>query len=60
MASLIVIALIMVVAGVLVGGFIAISVAISRGHRVRSVIWNVVPDRIGKGTRPLSGSSRRD
>ena len=33
MASLIVIALVMVVAGVLVGGFIAISLAISRGDQ---------------------------
>jgi hypothetical protein len=59
MASLIVIALVMTVAGVLVGGFIAVSWAISRGHQVRSVIWNVVPDRTGKGTRPLTGSGRR-
>jgi hypothetical protein len=59
MASLIVIAIILVVAGVLVGGFFAISFAISRGHHVRSVIWNV-PDRTGRGARPLTGSSRRD
>ena len=39
MASLIVIALVLTVAGVLAGGFIAISFAISRGHHVRSVIW---------------------
>ena len=44
MASLIVIALVMVVAGVLVGAFIAISIAIRRGDRVRSLIWSV-PDR---------------
>jgi hypothetical protein len=39
MASLIVIALVLTVTGVLAGGFIASSVAISRGHHVRSVIW---------------------
>ena len=44
MASLIVIALVMVVAGVLVGAFIAVSIAIHRGNRVRSLIWNA-PDR---------------
>ena len=59
MASLIVIAIILVVAGVLAGGFIAISFAISRGHQVRSVIWRV-PDRAGRATRPLAGSSRRE
>jgi hypothetical protein len=58
-AIVIVIAIIVVVAGVLVGGFIAISFAISRGHHVRSVIWKV-PDRTGRGARPLTGSSRRD
>jgi hypothetical protein len=60
MASLIVIVIILVVAGVLIGGFIAISIAITRGHQVRLVIWNVAPDRTAQGTRPLSGSSRRD
>jgi len=59
MASLIVIAIILVVAGVLVGGFIAISLAINRGHQVRSVIWQV-QDRAGTGVRPLTGASRRD
>jgi hypothetical protein len=59
MASLIVIALVMVVAGVLAGAFIAVSIAISRGRAVRSVIWNA-SDRIGRGTRPLAGASRRE
>jgi hypothetical protein len=58
MASLIVIALVLTIAGALAGGFIAISFAISRGRRVRSVIWNV-PDRTGQDARPLTGSSRR-
>jgi hypothetical protein len=58
MASLIVIALVLTVAGVLAGGFIAISIAISRGHHVRSVIWKV-QDHTGQGTRPLTGSGRR-
>jgi hypothetical protein len=58
MASLVVIAVIMTITGVVAGGFIAVSFAISRGHRVRSVIWNA-PDRTGQGTRPLTGSSRR-
>ena len=58
MASLIVIALILTITGVLVGGFAAISFAISRGHHVRSVIWKV-QDHTGRGARPLTGSSRR-
>lgn len=58
MASLIVIAVVMVVTGVLVGGFIAVSVAISRGHRVRSVIWSA-QERTGGDRRPLTGSGRR-
>jgi hypothetical protein len=41
MASLIVIAVILVLAGILFGGFIAISLAISRGHQVRSLIWRL-------------------
>jgi hypothetical protein len=53
MASLIIIAIILVVAGILVGGFIAISLAISRGHRVRSVIWKV-PGRVGGESRRLT------
>ena len=58
MASLIVIALVMIVAGVLVGAFIAISFAISRGHRVRSAdLEGAGPGR--QGTRPLTGSGRR-
>jgi hypothetical protein len=58
MASFIVIALVLTVAGVLAGGFIAISFAISRGHHVRSVIWKM-QDHTGQGTRPLTGSGRR-
>jgi hypothetical protein len=58
MASLIVIALVLTVAGVLAGAFIAISFAIRRGHHVRSVIWKL-QDQTGPGTRPLTGSGRR-
>ena len=58
MAGLIVIALVLTITGVLAGGFIAISFAISRGHHVRSVIWKL-QDRTGQGTRPLTGSGRR-
>jgi hypothetical protein len=58
MASLIVIALVMTVTGVLVGAFIAITIAIHQGHRVRSLIWRV-PDRPTQNSRPLTGSSRR-
>jgi hypothetical protein len=58
MASLIVIALVITVTGVLTGGFFAISVAINRGYRVRSLIWQT-PGRPAKNDRPLVGSSRR-
>jgi len=58
MASLIVIALVMVVAGVLVGAFIAVTIAIHLGKGVRSLIWKA-PDGPVRGDRPLSGSSRR-
>jgi hypothetical protein len=58
MASLIVIALVSVVAGVLVGAFIAVSIAIRRGNRVRSLIWRV-PDRPVRDRRPLTGSGSR-
>jgi hypothetical protein len=58
MASLIVIALVLTVAGVLAGAFIAISFAIRRGHHVRSVIWKL-QDQTGPGTRPLTGCGRR-
>ena len=56
--SLIVIALVTAVAGVLVGAFIAITIAIHLGHGVRSLIWRV-PDRPTQNSRPLTGSSRR-
>ena len=58
MASLIVIALVMTVTGVLAGAFIAISIAIHLGKGVRSLIWRV-PDRPTQNPRPLTGSSRR-
>ena len=58
MASLIVIALVMVVTGVLVAAFIAVSIAIRQGNRVKSLIWKVA-DRPTQNSRPLTGSSRR-
>ena len=58
MASLIVIALVMVVTGILVGAFIAVTIAIHLGHGVRSLIWRL-PDRPTQNSRPLTGSSRR-
>jgi hypothetical protein len=57
-ASLIVIALVMVVTGILVGAFIAVSIAIRLGQGVRLLIWRV-PDRPTQNSRPLTGSSRR-
>ena len=58
MASLIVIALVVTVAGVLAGAFFAISIAINRGHRVRSLIWQA-PGQPAKSNRPLVDSSHR-
>ena len=58
MASLIVIALVMGVAGTLLSAFIAVAIAIHRGNRVRSLIWKV-PDRPAQRPRPLTGSGRR-
>jgi hypothetical protein len=58
MASLIVIALVVTVAGVLGGAFIAISFAINRGHRVRSLIWQA-PGQPAKSDQPLVDSGRR-
>jgi len=57
-ASLIVIALLTTVTGVLVGALIAISIAIRQGNRVRSLIWKV-SDQPTQNSRPLTGSSRR-
>ena len=59
MASLIVIAVVITVAGVLAGAFFAISFAINRGHRVRSLIWQT-PGRPANSDRPLVDSSRRN
>ena len=58
MASLIVIALVMVVTGVLVGAFIAVSIAIRLGKGVRSLIWRV-PGQLTQNSRPMTGSNRR-
>ena len=51
MASLIVIALVMVVTGVLVGAFIAVSITIRLGKGVRSLIWRRT-DRPDAGLSP--------
>ena len=58
MASLIVIALVMTIAGVVVGVLFTISFAINRGHRVRSLIWRT-PGQPAQSDRPLVDSSRR-
>jgi hypothetical protein len=58
MASLIVIAVVMGIAGALVSVFIAVAIAIHRGNRVRSLIWNV-QGRPAQKPRPLTGSGRR-
>ena len=58
MASLIVIAVVMGVAGALVSAFIAVVIAIHRGNRVRSLIWRVQGQPAQK-PRPLTGSGRR-
>lgn len=58
MASLVVVALVMTVAGVVVGVLVAISFAINRGDRVRSLIWQR-PDEPAQSDRSLVDSSRR-
>ena len=58
MASLVVIALVMTIAGVVVGAFVTISFAINRGRRVRSLIWRT-PGQPPQSDRPLVDSSRR-
>ena len=58
MASLIVIAVVMVVAGALFSAFVAVVIAIHQGNRVRSLIWKV-QGRPTQKPRPLAGSGRR-
>ena len=58
MASLIVIAVVMVVACALVSAFVAVVIAIHRGNRVRSLIWKV-QGRPAQNPRPLAGCGRR-
>jgi hypothetical protein len=58
MASLIVIALVMTVTGVLATAFIAVSIAIRKGNRVRSLIWQA-SGRPTQKSRPLTNSGRR-
>jgi hypothetical protein len=58
MASLIIIAVVMGVAGALVSAFIAVVIAIHRGSRVRLLIWKVEGQPAQK-PRPLTGSGRR-
>jgi hypothetical protein len=58
MASLIVIALVMVVTGVLVGAFVAVSIAIHLGKRVRPLIWKL-SDPPTQNSRSLTASGRR-
>lgn len=58
MASLIVIAIVMGVAGALVSAFIVVVIAIHRGSRVRSLVWKVQGEP-ARERRPLTGSGRR-
>jgi hypothetical protein len=58
MASLMIIAVVVGVAGALVSAFIAVVIAIHRGNRVRSLIWRVQGHPEQK-PRPLTGSGRR-
>jgi len=58
MASLIVITVVLGVAGALVSVFIAVVIAIHRGHRVRSLIWRV-QGQPAQNPRLLTGSGRR-
>jgi hypothetical protein len=58
MASLIVIAFVMGVAGVLIGAFVSVTIAIHLGRRVRSLIWRM-PAQPARRGRPLVDSSRR-
>jgi hypothetical protein len=58
MASLVVIALVITVTGVLVGVFIAVSFTIRREDRARTLSWDA-PDRTARGVRGLTGYTRR-
>jgi hypothetical protein len=58
MASLIVIALVITVAGVAVGAFIAISFTIRREDRAGTLSWDA-PDRTAQNVRALMGYTRR-
>lgn len=59
MASLVVIALVITVAGVAFGAFIAISFTIGREDRARTLSWDA-PDRTAQSIRALTGYTRRD
>jgi hypothetical protein len=58
MASLIVIAVVMGVAGALVSAFLAVVIAIHRGSQVRALVWKV-QDEPARRPRSLTGSGRR-
>jgi hypothetical protein len=58
MASLIVIALVITVAGILGGAFVAISFTIRREDRGRTLSWDA-PDHTAKSVRAFTGYTRR-
>ena len=59
MASLVVVALVITVAGIAFGAFIAISFTIRREDRARTLSWDA-PGRTARGVRGLTGYTRRD
>lgn len=58
MASLVVIALVVTVAGTLAGAFIAISLTIRREDRAGTLSWDA-PDRTAQSVRTIAGYTRR-
>jgi hypothetical protein len=59
MASLVVIALVITVSGILAGAFVAISFTIRREDRAMTLRWDA-PDRTAQSVRVLTGYTRRD
>jgi hypothetical protein len=59
MASLIVIALVITVAGIAAGAFITISLTIRREDRAMTLSLDA-PDRTARSVRTLAGYTRRD
>ncbi len=59
MASLIVIALVIIAAGVVAGAFLAISLTIRREERAMTLSWDA-PDRTAQSVRTFTGYTRRE